>query len=581
MVRRLSVAVLVVVVLVPATSGLARAQTRELWPGVTFEQTVDLSPSGPVVIDVLTGPRPGGATTLRPFLTSGQLTRRETLTAAERQLAPTVTMAGINGDFFNFAAGFPSGVLLQDGELLAPPNPDRSSAVITSDGTLAVGRLTLSATWKGLGGTHPISAFQHPPGPAGVALFTSAWGAATPVIPGAVAAVLFPFASTAVGVPLVATVQEVDSAAAVPIPPGGAVLVARGSAADLLRTEAAAGTSVAISLNLPPATAGAVSAIGGGPQIVRNGSPILRAGEAFLPSQLNPADPRSAVGQLADGRIVLVAVDGRQPGWSIGLTNFGLAQALVRLGAVTAFALDSGGSTTMAFDGTLLNRPSDPTERPISTALAFAYTGVLATASAPVVSPNGDSVDDVEALSYKVVRPSSVTLTLQAPSGPPAIRQTLDAQPPGTYAVPFPPVKGQPADGRWKLSVTATDDLGQQTTMEQPFVVNDSIGFLRVSTPRLILPPGGRDLTVSWLTGPPSRIVATIETSDGALVRTLAVGRFPSGAKSVVWNGLDRSGKRVGGGIYRAHLVSRGDLGAVDLTQAFRVRRIAGPPKGS
>ena len=42
--------------------------------------------------------------------------------------------------------------------------------------------------------------------------------------------------------------------------------------------------------------------------------PVFRAGEAFTTNQLGQRAPRSAVGQAADGRIVLVAVDGRQPG---------------------------------------------------------------------------------------------------------------------------------------------------------------------------------------------------------------------------------------------------------------------------
>ena len=86
--------------------------------------------------------------------------------------------------------------------------------------------------------------------------------------------------------------------------------------------------------------------------VVMYGDPRFRSGEAFTTRQLGPRAPRSAVGQLRDGRIVLVAVDGRQPGYSVGLTNFELAQTLVRLGAVTGMALDSGGSTTMAYDGT-------------------------------------------------------------------------------------------------------------------------------------------------------------------------------------------------------------------------------------
>ena len=559
----------------------AVAQKRDLWPGVTFEQTIQVTPSGPVVIDVLTGPRPGGTTTLQPLLSNGTITGTETLTALERRLAPTATYAGINGDFFNLGSGRPSGTLMQQGQLVSTPTPNRSSVGITSDGTLDVRRVALTSTWQGTGTTHALTAFNSPPGPTGIALFTPAWGLTTPSIKNSVAAVLFPFPATTPGVPLAAPVQEIVTDPSVPIPPGGAVLVARGAAAAQLQAEAPADTRVTALLSFAPAWPGVIGAIGGGPQIVRDGAPVFRAGEEFSSLQLTPPDPRSAVGQLRDGRIVLIAVDGRQPGWSAGLTNFQLAQALVRYGAVTGMALDGGGSTTMAFDGTLLNRPSSGTERPISTALAFAYTGVLATASAAAVSPNGDGVDDVETLGYKLVTPSSVTLTLRAPDGSAPVSQTLDAQPPGSYPVPFSPAGSQLAQGQWKLSVTATDELGQQSAMTQPFTVDNSIGFLTVSAPRLFLPPGGRDLTISWKTGGQARIVATIETKDGAVVRTLATGKFPLGDKSVTWNGLDRTGKRVKGGVYRAHLVAHSAFGTVELAKTFTVRQIVGPPKGS
>ncbi len=559
----------------------ATAQKRDLWPGVTFEQTIQVTPSGPVVIDVLTGPRPGGTTTLEPLLSNGAVTGTETLTALERRLAPTATYAGINGDFFNFGSGRPSGTLMQQGQLVSMPSPNRSSVGITSDGTLDVRRVALTSTWQGTGATHALTAFNSPPGPTGIALFTPAWGLTTPTIKNSVAAVLFPFPASTPGVPLAAPVQEIVTDPSVPIPPGGAVLVARGAAAAQLQAEAAADTRVTVLLSFTPAWPGVIGAIGGGPQIVRDGAPVFRAGEEFSNLQLTPPDPRSAVGQLRDGRIVLIAVDGRQPGWSVGLTNFQLAQALVRYGAVTGMALDGGGSTTMAFDGTLLNRPSGGAERPISTALAFAYTGVLATASASAVSPNGDGVDDVEALGYKLVTPSAVTLTLQAPNGSAPASQTLDAQPPGIYPVPFPPAGAQLAQGQWKLSVTATDELGQQSSMTQPFTVDNSIGFLTVSAPRLFLPPGGRGLTISWTTGGQAKVVATIETKEGTVVRTLAIGRFPLGDKSAVWNGLDRAGKRVKGGVYRAHLVARSAYGTVELAKTFTVRQIVGPPKGS
>ncbi len=194
---------------------------------------------------------------------------------------------------------------------------------------------------------------------------------------------------------------------------------------------------MSVNLGLEPSWPDMIGAIGGGPQIVRNGAPIFRAGEVFTTGQLGPRAPRSAVGQLRDGRIVLVAVDGRQPGYSVGLTNFELAQTLVRLGAVTGMALDSGGSTTMAFDGALLNRPSGGAERRIATALAFLYRGVFALEPPARVSPNGDGVDDMPNLGYRLVRPSSVTVTLRAPDGSTPVATTAQ-QAPGAYRMPFP-----------------------------------------------------------------------------------------------------------------------------------------------
>ena len=52
--------------------------------------------------------------------------------------------------------------------------------------------------------------------------------------------------------------------------------------------------------------------------LVRSGEPVFRANEDFTPDQLSPGRHARAVGQLADGRILLVTVDGAQPGYSVG-----------------------------------------------------------------------------------------------------------------------------------------------------------------------------------------------------------------------------------------------------------------------
>ena len=84
------------------------------------------------------------------------------------------------------------------------------------------------------------------------------------------------------------------------------------------------------------------AALGGGPVLVKNGKAVFRSLEDFTNDQVASRAPRAGVGQLADGRIVLVAVDGNQPGYSAGMTSFELAQTLQRLGAVTAAAVESG-----------------------------------------------------------------------------------------------------------------------------------------------------------------------------------------------------------------------------------------------
>ena len=120
------------------------------------------------------------------------------------------------------------------------------------------------------------------------------------------------------------------------------------------------------------------SAIGGGPLLVANGKAVFRARESFGDPLLSPRSARSAVGQLSDGRILLVTAEGGSSSYSAGMTNYELAVALARLGAKTAMALGSGQSAAMAFDGSLLTRPTGPAEQPISDALVLSYNGVYA-----------------------------------------------------------------------------------------------------------------------------------------------------------------------------------------------------------
>jgi exopolysaccharide biosynthesis protein len=69
--------------------------------------------------------------------------------------------------------------------------------------------------------------------------------------------------------------------------------------------------------------------------------------------------PRTMIGIDRQGRVWLVAIDGRQPAHSIGMTFADLQALCKRLDLVNALNLDGGGSTTMVVGGVVVNKPSD------------------------------------------------------------------------------------------------------------------------------------------------------------------------------------------------------------------------------
>jgi hypothetical protein len=573
-----------------ALAGVATAQPTQLLPGVTYETGVQFTPHGPVAIHIVRGPRPVGLYRLRPVLSNETITGRETLTAMQRRLSSQATSVGVNGDLFALADGRPSGILLRDGILSNAPNPNRSSAGITLDGLLDVRRVRYFGTWRGTGQRRTLNRLNKEPTKNGISLFTPDWGRRTPSYPDGVAVVLAPAPVTTPNVDLSAPVANVVRGGAAPLAAGTSVLLARGTAATSLLAEAQVGATVVYRLILQPDWTAVADAIGGGPVLVRDRRPVYRSNEAFTTSQIAPRNPRSAVGQLADGRVVLVVVDGRQAGYSVGMTTFEMAQTLVRLGAVAGMGLDSGGSSTLAFEGALLNRPSAGSERAISTALMLQYFGVyLAPPAEEVVSPNGDGAAEEQRLAFKVVRPSTVTTTLTAPDGSVGFQESLPREP-GSYAVAFPPPTATPspvpptepaptAEGRWTLTVSATDDQGLPSSAARRFWVNSTLGFLRVAPERLLLPPAGASATIGWAQSRAARVRVTVETPEGIVIRTVAARRFEPGTPAVVWNGRLPSGKLAPGGRYVVRVTATNEVGTVDLSRPLTVRRTAKPKR--
>lgn len=68
--------------------------------------------------------------------------------------------------------------------------------------------------------------------------------------------------------------------------------------------------------------------------------------------------PRTAIGQRADGVIVFLVIDGRDPTWSIGCTMGDLVEVMQKYGVVNAACCDGGSSSVLAYDGEILNKNS-------------------------------------------------------------------------------------------------------------------------------------------------------------------------------------------------------------------------------
>jgi hypothetical protein len=556
----------------------AQAQPVELMPGVTYEKQVRFTLHGPVGVNVLVAPRPGGLWSLQPVLSNEQIQGREKLTAIEQRLSGSVTTAGVNGDF-TASGGRPDGFLERNGVLDHDPRTARTSTGIDGGGGLHFDRITLYGYWQGAKSRHAFVDVNEPPLADGTALFTPAWGSATPPMSNSVAVVLRPFPPAGPNSDLVGTSAQVVPGGSVAVPPDGAVLLARGSSRAALQAEAPVGQPLHVRFALLPdwPSAGVTAALGGGPLLVRNGRPVFDAGESIPVVDLALRQPRTAIGQRADGSIVMISVDGGLPG--AGMTNFELGQTLAALGVVTGVALGGGPASGMAFDGRLLSAAPAGGPPGIADALLVEYGGVVASPpSAPVVSPNGDGVDETEAFTYKVVRPSTLTVQLKGPDGGLRVDTQTQATP-GVYPLSWNARKadGTPEqEGPWSLTVSAVDDLGRASSETRPFSLDLTLGSPRTIGPALTVPrPTPRPVAAFALTRR-ARVQERIETPGGAVVRKLGAVVAGPGTLSVAWNGRTASGGTVYSGSYVAHVIATSAIGTSDLTARFTVRRRVG-----
>ena len=109
------------------------------------------------------------------------------------------------------------------------------------------------------------------------------------------------------------------------------------------------GSRLNISETLP---AGTRDAMQFSPALIVNGRQLISGSSGW------GLQPRSVIGQTRDGQMLLAVIDGRQPGYSIGITLGDLTDILYEYGAYQACNLDGGSSSVMYYRGRNITRSS-------------------------------------------------------------------------------------------------------------------------------------------------------------------------------------------------------------------------------
>lgn len=103
------------------------------------------------------------------------------------------------------------------------------------------------------------------------------------------------------------------------------------------------------------------TAVGGGPVLVQNGQVNISNNEElkFAGKAINDKHPRTMMGYTKDHKMIIMVVEGRNPGVAEGASLLQAAKIMVDLGCVEALNLDGGGSSCMLINGKETIKPSD------------------------------------------------------------------------------------------------------------------------------------------------------------------------------------------------------------------------------
>ena len=296
----------------------------------------------------------------------------------------------VNADFF--VNSHPLGLLVKDGRLIKL-GKGWSSILFTSNNTPHIGVFSCRLSMKIPGAEDiPIDGLNRFRGRESVVLFTPDYGEKTRSTEPGRAYVIDPRGENLPpsGKVNVRVVKECGFPQNNRIPKKQWVL-SFGERKTPLSSGLKKGKKYVLHADMSPDISDVYNAVSGGPRLLRDGKiSVEREAEGQREGFDTEKHPRTAVGYSRDrNTLILAVVDGRQPGYSLGMDLYSLARLMKKQGCYEAMNLDGGGSATMVVNGEVVNRPSDITgPRPVAAALLVGLRKKIIPAAAPGIQGN-------------------------------------------------------------------------------------------------------------------------------------------------------------------------------------------------
>ena len=282
-------------------------------------------------------------------------------------------VAGINGDFYNVSTGLPIGMVVTEG-LLRSSDAGYYAIGFRADGSAILGKpgVKVSANLgyavdDGFGNStelvRPVAAVNKARTNSGLYLYTYDFNAkhtTGTTEPGINVVCTVEQGKLAIGSTVTLRVNRVEETAVTSLAPDQIVLSANLQADSYYTTalqNIPQGSELTLTVSANDGWEDVEYAIGALYCLAENG--------AVVPNLAAGSNPRTAVGQKADGTLIFYTIDGRKTGHSIGASLTQVGERLLELGCQTVLCLDGGGSTNLAVTtpdsttATIINRPSE------------------------------------------------------------------------------------------------------------------------------------------------------------------------------------------------------------------------------